>query len=356
MNANVIHRAVSGGPLGVIAFTNGNYIGLISLSVSPLYSVNYNAFTLPIGYVAKDIRVENDMYEILCDDSGTNPINGSRIRLVTWDGSSNPEPIDVTTIDDNLGLALENINGFPIMMTKGRGLGNALRKKDYWGWPQVQFLNTTNQGINDINPSSIATSSGQLVIVSQSNGFVYLYGSPFATYSYRGTDNTGTFPDALTTPFILTGTNGYALTIGSGLLFTLSQSVTGISPISYTPYGEVFPLSGYTVYNNPSAKFQTNFIPLPKKCMIDWIKFSVLPLTGVEAFTPQLFVDYGTSPITMQDGDLTSLNLDTNVNAKTYQNIGTYASNLAIGGLWSNSSANTSTVVISKIDIGLSIA
>jgi hypothetical protein len=201
----------------------------------------------------------------------------------------------------------------------------------------------------DTNPSLIGTSSSQLVVGNNTTRNIDLYGSPFATYSYRGVDNTGTFPDALTSPFLSTGTTGVnALTVAHGQL--ISASLT-----SSTIHLESFPLSYYTSYNNANAQFQTNFIALPKKCSIDWIKFTILPLSGNEAFTPQLFTDYGTSPISLIDGDLTSLNLDTNTNAKTYTAIGAFANNLALGGNWANSTTNGSTVVISKIDVGLSI-
>ncbi len=346
---NAIHRAVAYNHW--IVFTNGTYIGKIDTttqsSTSTYYTVDTNAFELPVGFQARDIRVENGLLQILCDDGYGDSVNPSRVWLVTWDGV-NPLAQDIIELDDNMGLASTNINGFPVAITKGRGMGTAIRKKDFWGWPQVQFLPTSSLGTRDVFPSLINTITGQVAIGSTGGNSVYLYGSPFTTYSYRGSSTSGQFPDVLTSPIVTTGTSLKCFGPGQGTFLT--ASVTGS-----TNYVESFPLNSYTSYNNPKAQFQLNFTELPNKCHIDWIKFSILPLTGNEAFTPQLYVDGNTTPITLDNGDLTSTTLDADTNAKTYTDIGRFATSLAIGGNWANSTTNSSTVIISQIDVGLSL-
>lgn len=347
---SAIHRAVIYNRF--VVFTNGTTLGALDTSTqtstSTFYTLNTAAFTLPTGFQARDIRIEGGLIQALCDNGNGNTSNPSKIILVTWDGV-NPLAQDITEIDDNMAMASTNINGFPVLVTKGRGFGNAIRKKDYWGWPQVQFLKTSSLATRDVYPSLIETSGGQLIISSQSGNQIFYYGSPFGTYSYRGTDNTGTFPDALNNPFVSSGSAMQALTMAQGKLFSASTT-------SGTTFGEYFPITGYTSYNNPKSTFQTNFFPLPKRCTVNWIKFSILPLTGNEAFTPQLLIDYATTPISMQNGDLTPASLDPNVNAKTYLDIGVACNSLAIGGNWIHSSTNSSTVIISRIDVGLTIS
>jgi hypothetical protein len=357
--ANGIHRAVLYGK-GVV-FTNaavGNswYIGTIDMSTSP-YTLNTQAFPLPPGFYAQDIRVENGLVEVLCDNStGAITTGGGKVMIVTLDtsnlfsSSNSTTPNDILEIDDNSAMGLQNINGFPIILTKGRDAGNSIRKKDYWGWPSVQYLKSNNQSLREINPGLLTTLSSQLVIGNNVQQSVNTYGSPFATYSYRGVDNTGNFPDALTSPYFTTQAGVQCLGIMDGSLAVASftSGSPGVTTLEY------FPISYYTSYNNPDAQFQTNFISLPNRSTVDWIRFSTMKLTGNEAFTPQYFTDFDSTPISLTDGDMTSLNLDSNTNAKTYYGIGDLCYAIAIGGNWANSTTNNSTIPITKIEIGLS--
>jgi hypothetical protein len=354
---SAIHRAVIWG-LGVV-FTNGTFVGVIDYSTqtstTTYPTLNATAYQLPNGFQARDIRVEAGLIQIVCDNGAGNVSNPNRTLVITLDASNlfavpnNTEPNDFLELDDNMALAETNVNGFPIIITKGRGLGNSIRKKDYWGWPQVQFLKTSSQGTRDIFPSLIDTSAGELLIGSNYSGKIYQYGSPFGTYSYRGTDNTGTFPDALTTPFFATGANLQCFVIGQGIVYCASGT-------NGTYYYEYFPITSYTSYNNPDAQFQTNFILLPNQSIVDWIRFSTMNLTGNEAFTPQYFTDFDPTPISLTDGDMTLANLDSQTNAKTYYGVGDLCYAIAIGGNWANSTTNNSTIPITKIEIGLSTA
>lgn len=346
-----IHRAVFY-PLGPsvtrLYFTNGAYIGILDITASPFgATMTPQYFSLPMQYYAKDIRVVKGNIEIYCDNG--NQVNqGGKAAIVVYDGVTTM--LDFIPIDDDLVLGSEEINGFPLVLSKGKGVANSIRRKDYWGYPIVQYLASSDMTIQDITPGLVSSGNSQLLVANNTGNQIYTYGTPFASYSYRGTDNTGSFPEALNCPYVTSGAKVYCFVPIYGKLIAASYT-SGTT----TGYLEYFPFGNYTSYNNANAQFQTNFIPLPKKCTVDWVRFVTQPVSANTAFTPKIYTDFSTTPITLSDGDLTSSNLDSNTNAKTYTTIAQPASNIAIGGAWSNSSVDSATIVISQIDVGLSV-
>lgn len=348
--SGVPHRAVIFNKR--VYFTNGTTIGYVDISsgnpasYTIVTSVGSGAFQLPIPSIAKDIRIENDMLSIYCDTSGGGGTDSGKTSIVIWDGVSGDLATDIISLDDNLMLGAEQVNGFPIVVTKGRGAGSSIRKKNYWGYPSVQFLNSSNMATADVNPGLMSTLSSSLLIGSNLDKKIFAYGTPFETYSYRGTDSTGTFPEALVSPFATTGTTvkSFSPAVGNVLAASLTSS---------TPTLEYFPIANYSNYNNPTASFQTNFIPLPGKCVIDSVTFYVLPITTGAKFTPTLFTDFATSATWTAPDDIASTNLDSDINAKTYVDMGNFATCFAIGGNWASSSINSAAVVIYKIDVNV---
>ena len=123
LNSGCIHRAVVYNKL--CYFTNGQYIGTIDFTTSP-YTLNNSAFALPLPYQGRDIKIENGNIVIYCDSSG-GALNGfGKCSIVTWDGNVQNTLPDMVELDDSIMLGAETINGFPTLMTKGRGLGKTI--------------------------------------------------------------------------------------------------------------------------------------------------------------------------------------------------------------------------------------
>lgn len=335
--STAIHRCVVFNQ--ILYFTNGIYIGTFDGNTGVDGTLNVTKFVLPDGYTAQDIRMVKGRLELYIS-------NGVQTKIGIWDGVSTlaEEYIDV---DDNNVLSANVLNGFPYVLTLGRGLGLSVRRKNFYGYPQTTLITGTDGTFgSNVNPSTVDNTNGMITIGDTGTNQIYTYGSPFPVYSYYGSQGTN-FPDALQSPYLTTGSNLGAIAVYNKLLYAASSGGG-----SY--YLETFNLakSGTQSYNK-NASFKTNFIELPHDAVIEWIRFVVLPPAAGAAFTPTLYNDYSTSPL-LTLADLTSSNLDANGQSKTYFDIGKQLNNFAIGGSWANSSTSNS-VIISRIDVGYSV-
>ena len=343
LNTGYIHRACTLSNILYItnaSFTNGNMtIGTYDFTTGTNGTLNTQAFQLPMGYTASDIKSVNGKVEIYVS-------NGYRAALITWDGTS-ILPDSISDIDDTTILAATTGDGVPYLVTSGNTSGVSVRQKDYYGFPQVQ--NIQEYGTNNtITPSHVVAANGQLFIGDAARAYVYSYGTPYGDYSYRGTQNTGTFP-AIFQNYIKTpnGGNVRCLDIYNGSLTLVAANGSG--SIVYT-----IPISAYNAYNNSSSYFQTNFIDLPNDASIDQLIIYIQAPSSGYAFTPQIFTDMqggvaSWNPVSGNDVKLGAL--DSNGNSKTYFDIGLLCDNFALGGTWSNSPDSNGTIIISRIDV-----
>lgn len=335
LQSGVIKRAVQYS--AYVYFTNGGYIGMIDGTTTTggtngtLYD---KKLTLPLGYTAKDIRVVQGYLEIYIDD-------GTQAQVWIWDGIS-ILPLDIVFLEDQRINAGFLSNGIPHVFTNGQGTGLSVRQKNFYGYPQLQNINTNNAG--NVTAAMIDRVNSTMIWSDFSK--IWMYGNPYSQYSYRGQDANSQFPEALTCPIIPRGGNITALRAVNG------QILVGSNNGSYY-YVESFTLNDST-YDN-AATWQTNFIDLPDDTSIDFIRFVVQPPASGASFTPTLFTDYGTSGTAM--AALTSTNLDANGKSKTYysdQFGAPICDNFAIGGAYTGSSTSN-PVIITRIDIGVSI-
>lgn len=331
---------------GILYFTNGNMVSsfngaLTSVGTLNILSTSPNTLVLPKNYIARDIRIVNGNLEVYANTGGTK----GTAAIFTWDGVS-PLPLDQEIIDDNFVGCAISLEGFPHIFTSGRDNGFVIRKKNYYGYQSVQVIQ------NHLTPpyaNMVDTLNGMICFsTNDQDGLVYTFGTPFSTYSYRGNDSTGNFPDALHNPFF----TGSALIINGLKTFGSKLFVSYFDNNSNTPYLQYFDITDYNSWNNAYAQFQTNFTQLPDDSTIDYIRFYVLPPAANASFTPALYTDFGATTPTLDA--LTANNLDANGKSKTYYADALGAplcDNFAIGGTWGGSST-TGTVVITRIEIG----
>lgn len=330
---------------GCCYFTHGSYVGSIDGTTGTTYlnltSKNSSsvggALALPTGYIATDIKVVNGFLEITANSSNTT--NYGKAIIIRWDGVSTL-PQETTDIDDNTVTGERILGGFPHVFTQGRSGGLVLRKKNYWGYQPVQHI----LGQNAPTSSMIDTYAGMMAFGTPSSGNIYTYGTPFEDYSYRGTDNAGTFPTVLNSPFY-SQTQPYVIK-------TVNKKLVVLATAGFATTFDPFDYSSTSAFDNGSASFQTNFIQLPDDTSVKSIRFYFLPIAANVAFTPSIFTDYATSGFTMPDA--TASTLDANGRSKTYtadQFQSPITDTIAIGGNWANSSVYTSSAIITRIDI-----
>lgn len=340
------HRALNAN--GLIYFTNANNIGTYNGTTNTL---NRTFFQVPTGMVAKDIRLNNQgKIEIYCERSAEGGLSyAGGVQVLVWDGVSTL-PDEVIEVDDGAFLSASLANGVPYIFTKGESAGITLRRKNYYGYAQVQTIARDFATTWEIVPASTDSIAGQVAFGINTANKVWTFGTPFPAYTnYSDPSQDSLFPNALNQPYVTAQSTIKALTSAGGKLFVATKS-SGSVPTYQLEY---FSLAGYTSYRNALANFQTIFVQFPEEVTIDWIRFRVQPITTADAkFTPVFYVDMDPTALTLENGDITSTTLDANGNEKTYYDIGKIASSIAIGGNWANSTANTSTVVITKIDVG----
>ena len=339
LNTGYVHRTAT--LLDIIyntnaSFSNGNMtIGTYDFTTGANGTLNLTRFQLPTGCYATDIKAVNGKIEIYIT-------NGYRASVIIWDGTS-ILPDSITDIDDTTILAATTGDGVPYLITSGNTSGISIRQKDYYGYSQVQ--NIQEFGTNTtITPSHVVAANAQLFIGDAARSYIYSYGTPYGDYSYRGTENTGTFP-AIFQNFIKTPGNVRCMDIFTGSLTVVCANGSGSTVQTY-------PLTGYTTYNNSGSFFQTNFIDLPDDAVIEQLVFYVQPPTGTYAFTPSLFTDMqGGAATWTAPSDVKLGNMDANGNSKTYYDLGIFADNFALSGAWPNCPDSNGTIITHRIDV-----
>lgn len=327
---------------GLLYFTNGSMIASLDGTQGTNGILNRtagspNVLILPDNYTAMDIKIINGNLEIYANGPGIP-------KIYTWDGVS-PLPNAEASVDDNLigsGLSLE---GFPHLFTSGKDNGFTIRKKNFYGYQPVQLVrNSTNP------PAAYQTDTINGMVcftTTAADSLIYTYGTPFQNYSYRGNDNTGNFPEALHAPFKVSQ---------AGKTIRAIRVIANKLIVSYDSRTETFDITDYTSWNNANATFQTNFIQLPNDSIMDYVRFYILPPAANTAFTPTLFTDFSNSGVPLPD--ITPATLDANGKSKTYyaDQLGApICDNFALAGAWNNSSSNTDTIVITRIDVGYTV-
>jgi len=343
---NTTHRAVV---LNAICyFTNGNSIGKLDGTIGTNGTLTPSFFTIPPGYMATDIQIVKGNLEIYATNAGVltpDPTFPGQAIVITWDGV-NPLATDISAIEDNLISSGKMLDGFPYIFSAAKQAGVALRRKNFYGYPQIQVVNN-NGTANLPNPTQADVSNSMLVWGDSNTNKIWAYGTPFPTYSLRGSQDAGAqFPEALHNIIVPSGTN-----VGALINANKNQLVVS-SKTGSTYYLELFPLSNASSFNNASASFKTNFIQLPDDSVIKWVRVYVLPPSTGAAFTLSLYTDFGTSPTFTSSDDLTSSTLDANGKSKTFYVNDPMCDNFAIGGNWANSSGTSNSIIITRIDVG----
>ena len=342
INSTYIHRALVGteaGLGGMMYFTNGGYVGAYDPTTGTNGTLNVSAFSLPAGFIAYDILPSNGYIEIYAS-------NGWKAIIIQWDGVPGDLASSIIDVDEANILGGKLVDGFPHLVTQGNTGNTTIRQKNFYGYPQVQTISNFTGSTVATTAAMLGSSNGSLYIGDGNKNTIFTYGTPFSTYSYRGTENSGTFQAILQQPFSASGTV-QSLDVWEGGIHVVSNLGTGNSTI------EQFSLVNNTTFNNSGASFRTLFFDLPINSTIESIKFYIqYPSASTAAFTPSIYTDYKTSAASWTaPDDVKAGNLDVNGNAKTYFGLGLMSDNFAISGVWSNSTSNTGTIVIHRIDV-----